>query len=191
MANKVTTIRMEPEFRDCIDDLIQFYNRHLLVKGIAKQDFIMLFIRRGMVYYYELACRVCKKGKERKRLERLRADFDAFRMQRIKNRGPVRKMAYSMYIDEKLYSIMERYVRIENGIWEREWSLLSLLAGSIINGWQFYIQHDRELFKTRIHSLPEEYTGYTEYEEVIGAIEKRLGELPDPEPVFLDMLNEG
>lgn len=186
----VTTTRIENEFRDCIGDLISFYNRHLLIKNILRRDFMTLFFFKGMLYYYDLAYQITKSENEIRKLDIIKADFDNFRMEKLKNGRSMKKEAYTILVDKELHDLLDEYVRIENAVWERDWSTNGLLAGCIINGLGFYIECDREFFKIRRKSMPAEYAEYKEHEKVIAKIENHIKKVSSPQMVFKNPIQE-
>lgn len=154
------TLRIEKRLEEIIIEFINFLNQDLLVKKISITAFMEEFMFRGIQYYQKAAYQHCPSEKERKKLDAISEKLKAYwNSQPWSEKTDTKTRTVS--IDSQLFELLKVYVRFENAVWQRDWTLNGLLIGGMMNGLEYYL--DSDLVFMANHNISIEY----DYKELI------------------------
>ena len=135
------TLRIEKRLEELIIKFINFLNQELMVNKISITAFMEEFVFKGINYYMEVAYQHCTLEKQREELDGISGELKVY-WENLPYSGKTDTTTRTLSIDSETFELLKVYVRLENAVWKRDWTLNGLLIGGMMNGLEFYLSSD-------------------------------------------------
>lgn len=132
------SIRIVGELYAVVEDFTEFLNTELLRKKVSRTLLMENLFIKGIKHYFDIAEEHCSE-ENLKKMEAIRNRLTECVNNPWKEENKLNK---TIKIDSIYHNLMKSYVAFENMLYSREFTVNSLLCGSLINGIDFYIKLD-------------------------------------------------